>query len=63
MWPTGKAMLHSVYDQPDAPAVQAQFDRLIDYLTDTLPAAEHLAGASTSCPSTPPRSEPMTYPP
>jgi hypothetical protein len=39
MWPTGKAMLHSVYDQPDAPAVQAQFDRLIDYVTDTLPAA------------------------
>jgi transposase-like protein len=46
MWPAVKAMLHSVYDQPDAPAVHAQFDRLIDYVTDKLPAvAEHLAGA------------------
>ncbi|WP_196761321.1 IS256 family transposase, partial [Mycobacterium avium] len=38
MWPAVKAMLHSVYDQPDAPAVAAQFDRLIDYVTDKLPA-------------------------
>ncbi|MFC6423186.1 IS256 family transposase [Ornithinimicrobium tianjinense] len=46
MWPAVKAMLHSVYDQPDASAVHAQFDRLIDYVTDKLPAvAEHLAGA------------------
>lgn len=46
MWPAVKAMLHSVYDQPDAPAVAAQFDRLIDYVTDKLPAvAEHLAAA------------------
>ena len=46
MWPAVKAMLHSVYDQPDAPAVHAQFDRLLDYVTDKLPAvAEHLAGA------------------
>ena len=46
MWPAVKAMLHSVYDQPDAPAVHAQFDRLIDYVTDKLPAvADHLAGA------------------
>ena len=46
MWPAVKAMLHSVYDQPDAPAVAAQFDRLIDYVGDKLPAvAEHLAGA------------------
>jgi putative transposase len=46
MWPAVKAMLHSVYDQPDAPAVHAQFDRLIDYVTDKLPAvAEHLAEA------------------
>lgn len=28
MWPAVKAMLHSVYDQPDAPSVHAQFDRL-----------------------------------
>ncbi|WP_405064946.1 transposase [Kribbella sp. NBC_01510] len=42
----GQGMLHSVYDQPDAPAVHAQFDRLIDYVADKLPAvAEHLASA------------------
>ncbi|MEJ7633539.1 IS256 family transposase [Aeromicrobium sp.] len=46
MWPAVKAMLHSVYDQPDAAAVQAQFDRLLDYVDDKLPAvAEHLTGA------------------
>ena len=46
MWPAVKAMLHSVYDQPDAPAVAAQFDRLIDYVDDKLPdVAEHLAAA------------------
>lgn len=33
----------TVYDQPDAAAVNAQFDRLIDYVTEKLPAvAEHL---------------------
>jgi transposase-like protein len=37
MWPAVKAMLHSVYDQPDAPAVHAQFDRLLDYVDDRLP--------------------------
>ncbi len=46
MWPAVKAMLHSVYDQPDAPAVHAQFDRLIEYVTAKLPAvAEHLERA------------------
>jgi transposase-like protein len=46
MWPAVKAMLHSVYDQPDAPAVHAQFDRLLDYVVEKLPAvAEHLAAA------------------
>ncbi|MGJ9404566.1 IS256 family transposase [Arthrobacter sp. KK5.5] len=46
MWPAVKAMLHSVYDQPDAAAVDAQFDRLLDYVTEKLPAvAEHLDGA------------------
>jgi transposase-like protein len=29
---------HSVYDQPDADAVQAQFDRIVDALADKLPA-------------------------
>ncbi len=43
MWPAVKAMLHSVYDQPDATAVSAHFDRLIDYVTEKLPTvAEHL---------------------
>jgi transposase-like protein len=46
MWPAVKAMLHSVYDQPDTTAVQAQFDRLIDYVAEKLPAvADHLASA------------------
>lgn len=43
MWPAVKAMLHSVYDQPDATAVHAQFDRLLDYVADKLPAVhDHL---------------------
>ena len=46
MWPAVKAMLHSVYDQPDAASVDAQFDRLIDYVGEKLPAvAEHLDAA------------------
>ena len=46
MWPAVKAMLHSVYDQPDGPAVQAQFERLLDYVQDRLPAvAGHLDAA------------------
>lgn len=37
MWPAVKAMLHSVYDQPDAASVEAQFDRLLDYVAAKLP--------------------------
>ena len=45
-WPALKTMLHSVYDQPDAAAVEAQFDRLLDYTRDLLPeAADHLDAA------------------
>ena len=45
-WPAVKALLHSVYDQPDAKAVHAQFDKMLDSLTVKLPAvAEHLDGA------------------
>jgi len=45
-WPWVKALLHSVYDQPDAPSVHAQFDRIVDALTDKLPTvAEHLETA------------------
>jgi putative transposase len=37
MWPAVKAMLHSVYDQPDRDSVEAQFDRLLDYVEQKLP--------------------------
>jgi excisionase family DNA binding protein len=32
-WPAVKAMLHSVYDQPEAKLVHAQFDKMLDQLT------------------------------
>jgi len=45
-WPWVKALLHSIYDQPDAEAVHAQFDRVLDALGEKLPAvAEHLEAA------------------
>jgi len=45
-WPWVKALLHSVYDQPDAASVHAQYDRILDALTTKLPAvAEHLDAA------------------
>jgi transposase-like protein len=45
-WGWVKALLHSVYDQPDAASVHAQFDRIVDALTDKLPrVAEHLEAA------------------
>jgi transposase-like protein len=45
-WPAVKTMLHSVYDQPDATAVHAQFDKLLDSVGEKLPAvAEHLDAA------------------
>jgi transposase-like protein len=45
-WGWAKALLHSVYDQPDADAVHAQFDRVVDALTEKLPTvAEHLETA------------------
>ncbi|MFN8185212.1 MAG: IS256 family transposase [Candidatus Nanopelagicales bacterium] len=36
-WPWVKALLHSVYDQPDAASVQAQFDRMTASLAEQLP--------------------------
>lgn len=36
-WPAVKAMLHSVYDQVDQEAVQAQFDKLLDAVETKLP--------------------------
>ncbi len=45
-WGWVKALLHSVYDQPDAASVHAQFDRILDALNGKLPAvAEHLDAA------------------
>lgn len=47
-WGWIKALLHSIYDQPDAEAVHAQFDRVVDALTGKLPTvAEHLEAART----------------
>ena len=46
MWPAVKAMLHSVYDQPDGTSVEAQFDRLLDYVEGKLPEVfDHLDAA------------------
>ena len=45
-WGWVKALLHSVYDQPDAESVHAQFDRVVDALAEKLPkVAEHLEEA------------------
>ena len=45
-WTWVRALLHSVYEQPDAASVHAQFDHVLDALTDKLPrVAEHLAQA------------------
>jgi putative transposase len=45
-WPGVKAMLHSVYDQPDPKSVHAQYDKMLDTLADSLPAVhEHLDAA------------------
>jgi transposase-like protein len=42
-WPWVKTLLHSVYDQPDAVSVHAQYDRLVDAIAEKLPkVAEHL---------------------
>jgi putative transposase len=48
MWPAVKAMLHSVYDQPDRSSVLAQFDRLLDYVDGKLlEVHDHLDTART----------------
>ena len=47
-WPWVKTLLHSVFDQPDAESVGAQYERIVDALTDKLPrVAEHLEDART----------------
>jgi transposase-like protein len=45
-WPWVKTLLHSIYDQPDATSVHAQFDRVLDALTEKFPqVAAHLDAA------------------
>jgi putative transposase len=45
-WGWVKALLHSVYDQPNAEAVHAQFNRVLEGLHEKLPqVAEHLEDA------------------
>ncbi len=45
-WGWVKALLHSIYDQPDADSVHAQFDRVVDALAEKLPAVpDHLETA------------------
>jgi transposase-like protein len=45
-WPWVRALLHSVFDQPDAESVHAQFDRAVEALVEKLPkVAEHLLAA------------------
>jgi putative transposase len=45
-WGWVRALLHSVYDQPDAASVHAQFGRVLDALADKLPqVAVHLDAA------------------
>ena len=40
-WPWVRTLLHSVYDQPDADSVAAQYDRIVDALSDKLPKVAH----------------------
>ena len=43
-----RTLLHSIYDQPDAESVVAQYDRVLDALADKLPkVAAHLDAART----------------
>jgi len=47
-WGWVRALLHSVYDQPDADSVHAQYDRVLDAVNQKLPAvAAHLDAART----------------
>src|SRR5699024_8027524 len=46
LWPAAKPKPRSVYDQPDDAAEHAQFDRLLDYVGEKLPAvADNLDAA------------------
>ena len=50
-WGAVKALLYSVYDQPDATAVHAQYDKMLDTLAGKLPAGPR--------PSDPPHRRPQ----
>jgi transposase-like protein len=50
-WPWVKALLHSIYDQADADAVHAQFDRVVDALTEKFPKSTSRPPEPTSWPS------------
>ena len=43
-WPWVKTLLHSVYDQPDAASVHAQYDRLVDALAEQAPQGRRAPG-------------------
>lgn len=44
-WPWVRTLLHAVFDRPDKESVTAQYDRIIDTLTDKPKVAEHLEDA------------------
>lgn len=45
-WPWVRTLLHSAFDRPDKESVAAQYDRIIDALSDKLPkVADHLESA------------------
>jgi putative transposase len=45
-WPWVKTLLHSVYGQPDAASVHAQYDRLVEAVAGKLPkVAGHVDAA------------------
>jgi len=45
-WPWVKTLLQTIFDQPDAEAVAAQYDKVLDALANQLPAAhDHLDAA------------------
>lgn len=51
-WPWVRTLLHSMFDQPDAESVGAQYDRIVDALADKLPkVADRLADTRVDLPA------------
>ena len=50
-WPWVRTLLHSVYDQPDAASVHAQYDRLVDAVAEKLPAGRRPPGRRPARPA------------